>query len=68
MRSLAEAEAALREVNKRAITANIDARRLGTREHMGGHHALSRVRGGGRCASSWISAGTSVSTSCGPFG
>jgi primosomal replication protein N'' len=31
VRNLAEAEAALREVNKRAITSNIDARRLGTR-------------------------------------
>src|SRR5262249_31380530 len=32
VRSLVEAEAALREVNKRAITANIDVRRLGTRD------------------------------------
>ena len=32
VRSLAEAEAELRQVNRRAITANIDARRLGTRD------------------------------------
>jgi hypothetical protein len=32
VRSLAKAEAALRELNKKAITANIETRRLGTRE------------------------------------
>jgi primosomal replication protein N'' len=59
VRSLAEAEAELRQVNKRAITANIDPRRLGTRDKWRTLRA-SPAPARGDFGSLWTWAGTSA--------